>query len=490
MKTKTGAIVLLLGCIVASTYGKEGHVRYFDHPEIPYKSPPDVVITTEMMEKMISDRRKMSTYVTLEQKFADHAYDDSVIPLRITYDYDFLDTDSQMCRYENQQVTPYLSERGIGGTTYTCTAEDVYQDSWKALMQENADWMAEFLELYIYKTGSSNDFVINTNDLSPWNLNANGYNVSASKSWTYPDTDLVIFMTLHKCATGVAGYASCVHYDEVFGSGSNSGRCLVGQFNWCPSTIDIANKDDPTTKQTDRYLFLHETLHVLGCCSGDYFLDTNGNSVTADITDQQYAPATAGLETFDKTVRFFHSPKVLATAREQWGCESITGVPLEDVPLGAGSHWEARVMGAEVMAYGSSSGESYMSDLTWAYLEDSGHYIVARNYKTGDQFTANNNNYLDNYTYAVGGRLLEATGSGWTQGTISLIAEFFGFASEKEDGEAVVRSPGYLRWGRKRGCDFFPGTSEGYVGKFLHGLHDPERGRLHGRSTNVRDVRP
>ncbi len=65
-------------------------------------------------------------------------------------------------------------------------------------------------------------------------------------------------------------------------------------------------------------------------------------------------------------------PQVLATIREQFNCSSMTGLPLEDVPIvgGYSSHWEARVMGPELMSYGSSSGEVYLSDVTLAFLED------------------------------------------------------------------------------------------------------------------------
>jgi hypothetical protein len=64
--------------------------------------------------------------------------------------------------------------------------------------------------------------------------------------------------------------------------------------------------------------------------------------------------------------------QVLAVARAQFGCPTLEGVPLEDVPIVGGytAHWEARVLGPEVMSYGSGSGETYLSDLTLAFLED------------------------------------------------------------------------------------------------------------------------
>ena len=42
---------------------------------------------------------------------------------------------------------------------------------------------------------------------------------------------------------------------------------------------------------------------------------------------------------------------MLQTLRNQTGGDTIQGVELEDVPLGSGSHFEARIMGGEVMAY-------------------------------------------------------------------------------------------------------------------------------------------
>ena len=48
----------------------------------------------------------------------------------------------------------------------------------------------------------------------------------------------------------------------------------------------------------------------------------------------------------------------------------MIGMPLEDQPLGKGAHWEARLAGSEFMSYGSGSGETYVSDLTLAYFED------------------------------------------------------------------------------------------------------------------------
>ena len=65
---------------------------------------------------------------------------------------------------------------------------------------------------------------------------------------------------------------------------------------------------------------------------------------------------------------------MLEVARTQYNCSAMTGVPLEDLPAGTAAHWEARLLGPEVMSYGSNSGEPYISDLTLAMLEDTNQY--------------------------------------------------------------------------------------------------------------------
>jgi hypothetical protein len=74
-------------------------------------------------------------------------------------------------------------------------------------------------------------------------------------------------------------------------------------------------------------------------------------------------------ETFDFVADF-------ARPLPQRTMASVLGFPLEDVPLGKGAHWEARVAGSELMSYGSNTGQTYISDLTLAYLEDTNHFFA------------------------------------------------------------------------------------------------------------------
>ena len=90
-----------------------------------------------------------------------------------------------------------------------------------------------------------------------------------SDVFVHDNTDVVVLMTMHKSQDGVAGYASCGKYDD-------SNRCIVGNFNWCPDQVDVTNTLDTNVIQYERSTFLHEVMHVLGCCSGDQFIDENG----------------------------------------------------------------------------------------------------------------------------------------------------------------------------------------------------------------------
>lgn len=66
------------------------------------------------------------------------------------------------------------------------------------------------------------------------------------------------------------------------------------------------------------------------------------------------------------------SPKVVAFARQHFNCSTLEGVELEDFGGGgtAGSHWEQRVVGNELMA-GYVNPSMPISGLTMSLLEGS-----------------------------------------------------------------------------------------------------------------------
>ena len=183
---------------------------------------------------------------------------------------------------------------------------------------------------------------------------------------------------------------------------------------------------------------VHEVLHLAGAIKADpfYFINKVGKM---PCSHQIYVDEVE--EWSGHRVRKIRTPKLLARAREQFACSSLTGVPMEDHHIGKNAHWEARVFGSEIMSYGDNSGESYLSDLTLAFLEDTGYFVV---------------------NYTVGGRLTTHTASKLGLADVpSLLTKDTG-ELRKQVGEAgntsAKTTPGYTRWGRHAGCEFVTGA--------------------------------
>lgn len=77
------------------------------------------------------------------------------------------------------------------------------------------------------------------------------------------------------------------------------------------------------------------------------FIDSNGDMVDVSslIVTERDGPG------YSKVVTKIRTPKVLEVVRTQFGCASMTGMPLEDLPMAGGYsvHWEARLAGPEVI---------------------------------------------------------------------------------------------------------------------------------------------
>jgi len=69
------------------------------------------------------------------------------------------------------------------------------------------------------------------------------------------------------------------------------------------------------------------------------------------------------------------TPNLLAYAKFYYGCDSITGIPLEDDggSGSAGAHWERSLLGDEAMT-ASSIYEPKYTAFTMSLLADSGWY--------------------------------------------------------------------------------------------------------------------
>lgn len=138
------------------------------------------------------------------------------------------------------------------------------------------------------------------------------------------------------------------------------------------------------------------------------------------------------------------TPKVLKKWREQTGCPNEKGPTLEDTPLGVGSHWESRQLGSEVMSYGTLSGEVFLSDLTLAFLEDTGHYVA---------------------NYSNAGRIVKPS-------TNTLVNELSLFGTTRQVTDEMMAdekdySPGWIRWGRGETCDFFTSQTKKWPEKYV-----------------------
>jgi len=318
--------------------------------------------------------------------------------------------DVAQCTLKGLELQPY-PDYGEQGPKVTCGDEDLLEvDSAKfKLLQGYVTWAAEWLRDVILIPPRTAPVQIPTDrELSLPDM-AHG---------PFADTDLVVYFTARP--TSEPGYAFCAY--------NPAGRCLVGVVNVAPRGIVV--DDSPETATDGKKLLLHELLHLLGAVLTDTpFLDDQGK-----LRDTAESFVVMSDTVYNRTVTLVKSPKVVALARAHFGCDKLEGVPLEDFHAGVGAHWEARLMGPEIMSYGAGSGEPYVSDLTLAFLEDSG--IYAANYSavrplivpTADDLKKNKLQFLQQEGHAI---------EGYTP---------------------PARSPGALRWGKGEGCAFVFGS--------------------------------
>eukprot|EP00758_Cryptobia_borreli_P015901 Tbor_TRINITY_DN6064_c1_g1::TRINITY_DN6064_c1_g1_i19::g.10482::m.10482 len=78
-----------------------------------------------------------------------------------------------------------------------------------------------------------------------------------------------------------------------------------------------------------------------------------------------------------KKVLYFKSSKVVEKARKQFNCPTLKGPEVEDEGGGGTpvSHWERRNHKDDIMS-GITDRYMFLTPITLAVMEDSGHYIV------------------------------------------------------------------------------------------------------------------
>lgn len=327
--------------------------------------------------------------------------------------------------------------------------ENLVTENKKANLADRLKWVENYVRKTFTVKRVRDAIVIQDDAIDQYYRNTGnkaGYPMYPNIQRRHEDVDLLIIITMNPPeASGVAGYAFCAQQDQW-------GRCTVGFFNWVSTTITgnpiIALT--PNIISSERATALHETMHVLGLkrvnsAGNNFFRDEYGCKRPDDWLFED-SPQSSGENAVVKQVRHWKTPLVLQLAREQFGCETLKGVPMEDVPLGFLAHWEARVMGPDVMSYGIGSGETYVSDITLAFFQDSGQYLV--NFTCGSTHTGE----------CGGGRLLAPTGVDEALTTRSFSSSLFSKADDaNEEGMTSSRedmSPGFIRWGRLQGCSF------------------------------------
>lgn len=362
-----------------------------------------------------------------------HEADPSTVgSIRIKLVWDLMDahdiagTTAYQCTSAGQQVAQSGSS-----TLWQCTTDDfvtaVKRESMVAISTAAAEYWADALQ--VVRTASPIDVSSVWSSLGHSSPPANVPSV-------YNETDLVVIVTARPTKE-LVGYARCLAF-------SQHSRCLVGQFNWVPGHVaeDIS---DPEQYVDMLHTGLHELAHLFSAITIN-----SGSSQMVDATGARRPVSEWTLERkvqgYDKSAVYVTLPQVVAVAREQFGCDTLDGVPVEDLPLGKAAHWEARVLGSELMAYGTMSGVAYVSDLTLAFLNSTNHYAVQP---------------------GRGGPLLQMEpDEPKTSGM-----DFLKGSSELHEPAPEPKSPGYLMWGRGAGCDFVEQGPAAWPAKYVCTKH-------------------
>ena len=261
--------------------------------------------------------------------------------------------DPQQCTAAGETVVE-------GDMAHECSAEDVLGADGEgaakvAQLKKQLEWAEAWIRDVVYLHPTEGDLAI-PDDFRDF--------VPGMPRGPFPDTDLLVWVTAHP--EDVPGSARCLLRDQLPGGGR--GRCIAGRLNISPAHVKLSAAPDEV--EWGRKLVLHEMLHLLDAVLIHApFVDEEGT-----LKEAGESFALAADEVYNRTVMLVKSPRVLATARAHFNCSNMPGFPLEDIPAGVGAHWEARLMGPEIMSYGGGSGEPYVSDLTLAFLEDTGHY--------------------------------------------------------------------------------------------------------------------
>eukprot|EP00750_Incisomonas_marina_P033429 INCI9870.12.p1 GENE.INCI9870.12~~INCI9870.12.p1 ORF type:complete len:1421 (+),score=224.65 INCI9870.12:241-4503(+) len=374
----------------------------------------------------------------------------NVAPMRIALNYELAALDSNStCSIAGQKMQLAGYDDTAVEATYTCTEADIATVEKLAVVQTYVSFMSSYIASLVS--------VPNVWTATPLTLAADSYGAAytagmASKmvagitTTSYSgEFDVVVLVSMRPHSlgseSGLESYSSCLIRDQFR-------RCVVANINFCPAAV-ISN---PSTSQQAAITArgyataIHEMLHILNAVKpyGRFFINEDGSEpLDSDVC----------VQTGD--VRRVKTPSVLAVAHQQFSCAELDGVAVEDSQYGLGIHWEATLAGPEIMSVGDWTGETYVSDLTCAFLEDTGYYTC---------------DYSKLGSLTVGTTLEAALAENiFSTETRDAILKAFEDPFNSEEAIAAAedeisretlvtnRSVGYLRWGRNAGCQFLAG---------------------------------
>ena len=183
-----------------------------------------------------------------------------------------------------------------------------------------------------------------------------------------PNADLILYVTSQDdgfaCSpqSSVVAWAGACVRDQF-------GRPVAGAINICPDTLKGLTKEKWPMFEN---VVFHEMIHVLVFSQDNManFVDERGWRVPlTDIIGQD-----------ENGIQYVISPNVKRVTREHFGCEDIHGAILE--PHGGagtnGNHWMMQLHGA-LMGPVVFNNVGYMTAITCALFDDSGHYKTDKN---------------------------------------------------------------------------------------------------------------
>ena len=236
-----------------------------------------------------------------------------------------------------------------------------YEDLLISSMQKAVSTLQSLLKVKPLNKG----YQISTDDLNALNIsefnNSMFGDEAISKSISLLDLgiDLVIFGTVQDLDSSTLATASAKKYQI------GDGQPYVGLVK-INKNVDYSK---PNSREYFQATFLHEFTHILGFSK--HFFENYSKKINKKVDKN-------GINRL-----YLTGTKLLEVAKRYYNCDSLEGVPLEN--LGgegtSGSHWEARYLLGEYMNGYSYTEEQVISEFTLAVLEDSGYYKP--NYYTG-----------------------------------------------------------------------------------------------------------